>query len=98
MIKKPIRSIPYYTKYQTQKINDNEYKIIITYFMYAGDTLSDINAKKTKTIFCSAEQLKDKEIYLHNRIAKTYSLLHAALRRLGANQTAAISIIKEKMK
>ena len=94
----PKEPIPYYTKYDKEQINENEYKITITYFMYNGNALSNIDIKQTKTMMCNADRIQKAEIVLHNRVVKTYNLLISELRRIGANETAATAIIKEKMR
>lgn len=98
MIKKPVKPTPYYIKYNTHKINDTEYKIEITYFIYRGNVISDIDKRLTKILVCPIDKFKEKEIVLHNRVVKTYNLLTIELRRIGANQTAANSVISEKMR
>lgn len=89
----------YYIKYKTQEIDITQYKIEITYFIYTGNVLSNIDVKKTKTINCPAYKLRETEDRLHNRIAKTYNLLNQELRKIGCvNKTAANAIIEAKMR
>ena len=89
----------YYIKFQTREIDITKYEITITYFIHTGNVLSNIDAKKTKTIECPAYKLRDTEERLHNRIAKTYNLLNQELRKIGcASRVAANAIIDAKMR
>lgn len=98
MYRKPIVPTPYYIKYETYKTSDSEYKIVATYFIHTGNALNNIDAKKTRNIIVSAEKLKRQQEILDKRISKTYKLLGVELRRIGANEIAARSIIDSKMK
>ena len=95
---KPKTPKPYYIKYTTDNIGKNECKITITYFMYNGNVLSDIDVKYEKTLTCLKSKLKETETMLHNRAIKTYNLLLTELKRIGANKTASDAVIKEKMR
>ena len=73
-----------YTEYETEKINDNQYKITAVYFMYSGNVLNDIYAKRIKTFNCDVAKLQRHKVLLHNNIVRTYSMLYAELKRIAA--------------
>lgn len=98
MLKKPFKPKERYIKYSVKHIDDDRCQFHIIYFIDKGNPISDMDARREKTLLCLAKNLETIESKIQRKIYITQKHLEKAYSGIGASVRNIERLVQEKMR